>query len=80
MSNHQESNIRDQLPAVKQPNVLEPGDPARLVMRGPAGAGEGQRGGTGDGGRGATGSDGSEERRVKSDRRGPDILMRDPVC
>ena len=73
MSNHQASNICDQLPAVKQPNVSEPGDLARLEMRGPAGAGEGRRGGTGDGGRGATGATGSEERRVKSDRRGPDI-------
>ena len=51
MSNHQASNICDQLPAVKQPNVSEPGDLARLEMRGPAGAGEGRRGGTGDGGR-----------------------------
>ena len=82
MSNHQARNIRC-VPAVKQPSVSEPDDPARLEMLGPAGAGEGQRGGTGDGGRGATGSDGSEERRVKSEMRGPDTLrpldVRDPA-
>ena len=72
MSNHQASNNRG-VPAVMQPRVKEPGDPARLEMRGPAGAGEGRRGGTGDGGRGETGSAGSEERRVRSERRGPDI-------
>ena len=53
-------------------------------MRGPAGAGESRRGGTGDGGRGETGSAGSEERRVRSERRGPDIRrpldVRNPVC
>ena len=32
MSNHQASNICDQLPAVKQPNVSEPGDLARPVL------------------------------------------------
>ena len=83
MSNHQASNNRG-VPAVMQLRVKEPGDPARLEMRGPAGAGEGRRGGTGDGGRGETGSAGSEEMRVKSEKGGPDIRrppdVREPVC
>ena len=82
MSNHQASNNRG-VPAVMQPRVKEPGDPARLEMRGPAGAGEGRRGGTGDGGKGETGSAGSEERRVRSEKGGPDIRrpldVTDPV-
>ena len=55
------------VPSVKEPGVTEPGDPAQQEMRGPGPASGG----------------GGEERRVRSERRGPDILrlldVREPV-